>query len=77
MEGTRSFVDATDAQPDEVIIFGWIMFDSSESRKKVNEKLHADTRVQDLVAPLVDPDRMIFNPGRMAFGGFRSFIQSK
>ena len=76
LEGTRSFPEAVGAKQDEVIIFGWVAFDSKETRVLANERVAADPRMVDLIAPLVDPSRLIFDAQRMVYGGFQSMIQS-
>jgi len=74
LEGTRSFPELLAAKSDEVIIFGWVVFDSRDTRQLANKRVASDPRMTDLVAPLTDPSRMIFNAGRMAYGGFESLI---
>ena len=74
LEGTRSFPDLVDATEDEVIIFGWIVFESRETRDLANERVAADPRMTDLVDPLTDPSRLIFDAKRMVYGGFQSLI---
>lgn len=75
-EGTRPFPDLVQAAKDEVIVFGWVIFDSREARDLVNQKVEADPRMADLIAPLVDPTDMVFDPNRMAYGGFKPFINT-
>jgi len=72
MEGTRSFAEAVDAKEDEAIVFGWVAFESKEARNLANERVAADPRMTDLIAPLVDPSRIIFDAKRMVYGGFQS-----
>jgi len=74
LEGTLSFTEAHKANKDEIIIFGWVEFSSREDRDHINEKVATDSRMPDLIAPLVDPERVIFEANRMAFGGFRSLV---
>jgi len=76
LEGTRSFVEVVDLKEDEVIIFGWVLFPSKETRDLANKQVPNDPRMAELVGPLTDPNRMIFDAGRMVYGGFRSFVQS-
>lgn len=71
LEGTRSFLDAIDAKKDEVIIFGWVVFDSREVRDHANERVSADPRMVDLISPLIDSTQVIFDATRMAYGGFQ------
>ncbi len=74
LEGTRSFPELVDAKDDEAIVFGWVVFESREVRDLANKKVASDPRMTDLIAPLTDPARMIFDAGRMVYGGFRPLI---
>lgn len=76
LEGTRSFSELVNANEDEAIIFGWVVFPSREIRDRANEKVPTDSRMNDLVAPLTDPSRMIFDAGRMVYGGFKPLVQT-
>ncbi len=76
LEGTRSFLELVDAKEDEAIVFGWVVFDSREIRDLANERVAADPRMADLVNPLTDPSRMIFDAKRMVYGGFEQLVQS-
>ena len=73
-EGTRPFTDLVASTEDEAIVFGWVVFASREQRDLVNEKVEADPRMADLVAPLIDPANPVFEPQRMAYGGFRPLV---
>ena len=75
LEGTRSFGEAAAAKENETIVFGWVVFDSKETRDRVNEKVATDPRMADLVEPLTDPANPIFDAKRMAYGGFRPLVQ--
>lgn len=74
MEGICSFPELIDAKEDEAIVFGWVVFDSRETRDLVNERVSADPRMKDLIDPLTDPSRMIFDAKRMAYGGFQPLV---
>ena len=76
LEGTVAFPGLINAKEDEAILFGWVEFDSRESRDIANERVTADPRMKDLIEPLTDPSRMIFNAERMVYGGFQSLVQS-
>lgn len=76
LEGTRSFMEAVDAKEDEVIVFGWVVFPSKEIRDSANQKVPADPRMTGLMAPLTNPNKLIFDARRMAYGGFQSLIPS-
>lgn len=75
LEGTRSFPDAVGAKEDEVIIFGWVVFDSRETRDLANKRVAADPRMPGLINPLTDPSRVVFDAGRMVYGGFESLVK--
>ena len=75
LEGTRSFLDFADAKEDEVIIFGWVVFPSKEERDLANKRVPEDPRMTDLIAPLVDSSRLIFDAKRMIYGGFRPIVK--
>ena len=76
LEGTRSFADVANAKDDEAVIFGWVAFESREARDLANKRVAADPRMADLVNPLTHGSRPIFDAKRMAYGGFRSLVQS-
>ncbi len=77
LEGTRSFPQFLEAKEEESIIFGWVVFDSRESRDLANERVATDPRMTDLIAPLTNPSRIIFDAKKMVYGGFQSLINSK
>lgn len=77
LEGTRSFIEVVDLKEDEVIVFGWVVFPSKEIRDTANEQVPTDSRMTKLIAPLTDPNRLIFDAGRMIYGGFQALVQSK
>ena len=74
LEGTSSFPEMLNAKDDEAIIFGWVVFSSREMRDIANKKVASDPRMTDLIAPLTDPSRIIFDATRMVYGGFQSFV---
>jgi len=76
LEGTRSFIEVVDLKEDEVIVFGWIIFPSKEIRDSANKQVSNDSRMAELVSPLTDPKRLIFDAERMVYGGFQSLVQS-
>jgi len=77
LEGTRSFIEVVDLQEDEVVIFGWVLFLSKEIRDSANEQVPKDPRMSELVSTLTKSSRLIFDPGRMVYGGFKPLVQSK
>lgn len=70
LEGTRSFIDVVAAADDEVIVFGWVTFESREARDLANEKVAADPRMDELV----NAANSGFDAARMAYGGFRPLV---
>jgi len=76
LEGTRSFPELVGAKEDEAIVFGWVVFDSREARNFANERVAADPRMTDLIDPLTDPSKMVFDAKRMVYGGFQPLVES-
>jgi len=76
LEGTRSFIELVDLKENEAIVFGWVIFPSKEIRDRANQQVPTDTRMAELVAPLTDPNKLIFNAERMVYGGFQPLVQS-
>lgn len=76
LEGTRSFIGTVDAKADEAILFGWVVFPSKETRDRANQHVPVDPRMSALIAPLTAPERMIFDAGRMVYGGFQALVRS-
>ncbi len=74
LEGTRSFPEAVETKDDESIVFGWVVFESRKARDIANERVAADPRMTDLIAPLTDPSKIVFDAKRMIYGGFESLV---
>jgi uncharacterized protein YbaA (DUF1428 family) len=74
LEGTRSFAEVVDLKADEVVVFGWAIFPSKEVRDRANKQVPQDSRMTELVAPLTDPDNLIFDASRMVYGGFSKLV---
>jgi len=70
LAGTRSFTDLVTATEDEVIVFGWVVFESREARDLANKKVADDPRMAELVAS----SNSGFDATRMAYGGFLPLI---
>jgi len=70
LEGTRSFTDLMSSSENEVIIFGWVVFESREARDRANEKVANDPRM----AGLMESSNSGFDAKRMAYGGFKALI---
>lgn len=51
-------------------MFGWVVFESRESRDQVNAKVAADPRMPDLISS----SGAGFDAERMAYGGFQEFV---
>jgi len=75
VEGTASFIKTMEVKENEQLIFGWVVFPSKEIRDEANKKVPQDPRMETLVKPLLDPEKMIFDANRMLYGGFKSFIE--
>jgi len=75
LEGTRSFIETVDAKEDEEIVFGWVVFPSKKVRDLANKKVPIDQRMTELVEPLTNPEKLIFDANRMVYGGFKSLVQ--
>lgn len=67
-EGLRAFADLSGAMQGEVTVIAFITYQSREHRDAVNARVMADPDLQ------CDPDNMPFDPRRMAFAGFRTFV---
>ncbi len=76
LEGTKSFTEAVNTKEDESIIFGWVVFPSKEIRNLANKKVPLDPRMTELVAPLTNPNKLIFKASRMVYSGFQPLVQS-
>lgn len=74
LEGTRSFAEKVDLREDEVVVFGWAVFPSKEVRDAANKQVPNDLRMNELVAPLTQPSKLIFDASRMVYGGFELLV---
>jgi len=66
-----SFPKLANANPDETVVFSWIVYESREHRDEVNKKVMADPRLQEMCGP----DKAPFDCKRMAYGGFKSIVE--
>lgn len=64
-----SFPQSVQLEPDEVVIFSWIVYKSRAHRDEVNEKVMKDPRMQK------DPSTWPFDGKRMIFGGFAPLLE--
>ena len=76
-QGVRSFIDAVEAKDDEEIVFGWVVFPSKAIRDHANSKVPNDPRMAEIVTPLIHSEKLIFDAGRMVYGGFKPLVQLK
>jgi uncharacterized protein YbaA (DUF1428 family) len=63
-----SFPQAVKLEPDELVVFAWIVYESREHRDQVNEKVMKDPRLN------MDPKSMPFDGKRMFWGGFKVLL---
>ena len=75
LEGTRSFTELVSSSDDEAVVFGWVVFPSKKVRDEANAKVPADPRMTGIIAPLLDPENPVFDPKRMAYGGFEPLVK--
>ena len=75
LEGTKSFIETLKAKEDEEIVFGWVRFPSKEIRDLANKKIPKDPRMTELLAPLINLNKLIFDGSRMVYGGFQPLVQ--
>lgn len=61
-----SFPMSVKCQPDETVVFSWIVWPSKEARKKGMEKAMAD--------PRLDMKAMPFDGTRLIYGGFEMIV---
>ncbi|MBX3744564.1 MAG: DUF1428 domain-containing protein [Verrucomicrobiae bacterium] len=60
------------AGPNEKVVMAYIVYRSREHRDEVNAKIMADPRIK----AMCDPEHPIFDYKRMAFGGFKCFVEA-
>ncbi len=75
LEGIKSFIETIDVKEDEVVVFGWVLFPSKKVRDLANKKVPMDPRMTALIAPLTNPEKLVFEASRMVYGGFKSLVQ--
>jgi uncharacterized protein YbaA (DUF1428 family) len=57
-------------EPDEIVVFSWIVFKSRRHRDAVNKKVMADPLMAG-----VTPKDMPFDGRRMFWGGFKEIVR--
>jgi len=65
-----SFPQSVNLEPDETVIFSWIVYESRAHRDEVNDKVMKDPRM----AEMMDPATMPFDGKRMIYGGFDMLV---
>jgi uncharacterized protein YbaA (DUF1428 family) len=66
-----SFPQAVKLEPDETVVFAWIVYESREERDRINAAVMKDPRIADKL----DPKSMPFDGMRMFWGGFEVLIE--
>ncbi len=66
-----SFPQAVKLEPDEAVVFSWIVYTSRKARDRVNAKVMKDPRL----ASMMDPKAMPFDGKRMFWGGFKGLVE--
>jgi uncharacterized protein YbaA (DUF1428 family) len=67
-----TFLSRARTKPGEAVVFSWIVFKSRAHRDRVNRKVMKDERIAGMMAPKDMP----FDVKRMAYGGFRVFVNA-
>lgn len=65
-----SFPMAVKCQPDETVVFAWLVWPNREARDAGMEKVFADPRMQQ------DANPMPFDAKRLIYGGFRVILEA-
>jgi uncharacterized protein YbaA (DUF1428 family) len=66
----KRFPRVARAKPGETVLFSYIVYKSRKHRDRVNAKVMKDPRLADMM----DPKAMPFDIKRMAYGGFKVFV---
>lgn len=66
-----SFPQSVKLEPDETVVFAWIVYESREQRDAINAKVMADPRMTGK-----DPSTMPFDTKRMFWGGFEVLVEA-
>jgi uncharacterized protein YbaA (DUF1428 family) len=72
-KGVYPFPRLVKTRPGETVVFAWIVFKSRAHRDRVNAKVQKDPRI----AKMMGPGEMPFDVKRMAYGGFRVFVEAR
>ena len=68
-----SFPMSVNLKAGEVVVFSWIVYKSRAARDRINKKVMADPRLDDMM----DPKKLPFDGKRMIFGGFKKLVEYK
>lgn len=71
---TVTFPDLAKAQPDETIIFAFVVYKSKEHRDEVNAKVMQDPSMGEFNHKDM---KMPFDMRKMAYGGFKTLVDLK
>ena len=65
-----SFPQSVNLEPDELVAFSWIVYESRAKRDEVNDKVMKDPRMADMMKA----EAMPFDGKRMIYGGFEMIV---
>ena len=65
-----SFPRSVKLKKSETVVFSWIIYKSRAHRDKVNKKVMADPRLEEMM----NPKAMPFDVKRMIYGGFKEIV---
>ena len=65
-----SFPQSVKLEPEETVVFAWIVYESREHRDRVNQQVMKDPRMADM-----DPKSLPFDGKRMFWGGFEVLVE--
>ena len=66
-----SFPQAVRLEPDETVVFAWIVYESRAERDRINAAVMKDPRLAGM-----NPHTMPFDAMRMFWGGFEMFVEA-
>jgi uncharacterized protein YbaA (DUF1428 family) len=71
IKGVLPFTRLARTKAGETVVFAWILYRSRAHRDRVNAKVMKDPRMKDAML-----ESMPFDVKRMAYGGFKVFVQA-
>jgi uncharacterized protein YbaA (DUF1428 family) len=71
VKGVAAFPRAAGARSGETVVLSWIVYRSKAHRDRVNARVMKDPRIAAM-----GTDAMPFDVKRMAYGGFRIFVEA-